>query len=219
MRAFVVLLLLAAPVAAFGDATGAALEACRAYAQRDLANGGQGAGRVVLDRDRDLALQLDAGRAGGQRLSAILTGNGAVAYPGTPGVELSFVCLLTKQERAVFFHWLARRDPSALAQCTRGETTSGAGVRPCLEALLALEERELAQRYAARLQQAHERDAAAGGTRAYEAYAASNIAWREYRDAECTRRSADAGAGRDPTEVLLACKVELSRLRAAEMGR
>jgi len=217
MKALLALLVLAAPALALADATDAALLACRGYAQRELARDGQGAAKVVIDRDRDLVLQRYARSVGTQRVSAILSGNGAVVYGATPGIELSFVCLLA-QKRPLFFHWVPRRDASALAQCTRG-ATQDAGPRPCLESVLLLEERELARLYAARLYEARERDAAASGTRAYQAYEASNKAWRGYRDAECARRSAHAAPGREPDDVLLACKIELSRLRAAEMRR
>jgi uncharacterized protein YecT (DUF1311 family) len=218
MKALLALLMLAAPAAALADATDAALLACRAHAQRELARDAQVSAKVDLDRDRDLVLQRYAGRVGSQRVSEILSGNGAVVYRATPAIELSFICLLAANKRPLFFYWLPRRDASALAQCTR-DTPPDAGPRPCLETLLALEERELAQLYAARLHQARERDAAAGGTQAYQAYEASNNAWREYRDAECARRSAHAAAGREPADVLLACRIELSRLRVAEMRR
>ena len=211
--------MLAAPAVALADATDAALRACRGYAQRELARGGAGVEKVVIDRDRDLVLQRYARGVGSQRVRAILSGNGAVVYGATPGIELSFVCLLAGGDKPLFFHWVPRRDASALAQCTRSAAPRDAGPRPCLESLLLLEERELARLYAARLYEAREHDAADGGTRAYQAYGASNKAWREYRDAECARRSANAAAGRNPGEVLLACKVELSRLRAAEMRR
>ena len=218
MKAILALIMLAAPAVALADATDAALLACRGHAQRELARDGPGSARVEIDRDRHLVLQRYAGRVGSQRVSEILSGNGAVVYQATPAIELSFVCLLAAHRRPLFFYWLPRRDASALVQCTRGAPPD-AGPRPCLESLLALEERELAQLYAARLHQARERDAAAGGSRAYRDYEASNKAWREYRDAECARRSANAAHGREPGEVLLACKVELSRLRAAEMRR
>ena len=219
MKALLALLALAAPAAAFADATGAAADACAAFARRELTRDGASVEKVVIDRDRDLVLQRYARGVGRQRVGAILSGNGAVAYGATPGIELSFVCLLADAQKPLFFHWAPRRDASALAQCSRSAAQRDAGPRRCLESLLLLEERELARLYAARLQEARERDAAAGGTRAYQAYAASNMAWREYRDAECARRSARAAPGHEPGDVQLACKVELSRLRAAEMRR
>jgi uncharacterized protein YecT (DUF1311 family) len=82
-----------------------------------------------------------------------------------------------------------------------------------------LEERELAQHYAMRLQDARERDAAAGNGKAYEAYSRSNKAWLAYRDAECARRALRAPKGSDSEDVRLACKIELSRLRAEDMRR
>jgi len=219
MKALVALLMLVACAAARADATGAAADACAAFARRELVRDGASVEKVVIDRDRDLVLQRYGHGVGRQRVGAILSGNGAVAYGATPGIELSFVCLLAGGSKPLFFHWTPRRDASALAQCTRSAAQRDAGPRSCLESLLLLEERELTRLYAARLYEARERDAADGGTRAYQAYAASNRAWREYRDAECARRSAAPAAGQDAADVVLACKVELTRLRAAEMRR
>jgi uncharacterized protein YecT (DUF1311 family) len=219
MKVLVALLMLSAPTAALADATGAAADACRAYARHELTRDGATIEDVVIERDRDLALQRYGRSVGTQRVGAILSGKGAVVYPSTPGIELSFVCLLARDGRPVFFHWIPRRDASALTQCTRSEALRSAGPRSCLEGLLAVEERDLTQLYGARLQQARERDAAAGGERAYRVLSSSNKAWREYRDAECARRGASPAAGQDAADLVLACEVELTRLRAAEMRR
>lgn len=215
MKALFALALLAAPAAALADAAGAAADACRAYARQEIARGGARVEDVVIERDGDLALQRYGRGVGRQRVDAVLTGNGAVVYEATPGIELSFVCLLAPKSRPVFFHWLPRRNAPALAQCRRSAALR-AGARACLEKLLLVEERELARLYTERLQDARTRDAAAGGDSAYRALTESNRAWRDYRDAECARR---AGRGREAADAVLACKVELSRLRGAEMRR
>lgn len=218
MRTLLALALLAAPAVALAGAAGDAADACRAYARNELERGGARVEDVVIDRDRDLLLQHYGRAVGRQRVDAVLTGNGAVVYEATPGVELSFVCLLAPKARPVFFHWLPRRNAPALAQCRRSAALR-AGPHACLEKLLLVEERELARLYTERLQDARARDAAAGGDSAYRALSESNRAWREYRDAECARRAARGGTHRDAANISLACKVELSRLRGAEMRR
>jgi uncharacterized protein YecT (DUF1311 family) len=218
VKALVAALCLALPAAALAQYSGPAIDACRSYAKRELTRDGARINDVAFDADRDLLLEPYARKIGSQYVRSILSGNGAVVYETTPSVELSFVCLLANERKPVFFFWVPRHNRSALAQCTRSEALR-AGPRPCLEGLLQLEERELAQRYAERLQEARERDAAQGHQQAYDAYARSNKAWLEYRNAECARRSLDAAAGRDPNDVRLACLIELSRLRAAEMRR
>ncbi len=218
MKALLALLCLALPAAALAQYSGPAIDACRSYAKRELTRDGARIQDVAFDADRDLLLERTTRKLGSQTVQSILSGNGAVVYEATPSVELSFVCLLASETKPVFFYWVPRRYRSALAQCTRSEALR-AGPRPCLEGLLQLEERDLTQLYAMRLQEARERGAAAGHEQAYDAYSRSNKAWLEYRNAECARRSVNAAADRDPNDVRLACLIELSRLRAAEMRR
>jgi uncharacterized protein YecT (DUF1311 family) len=218
VKALLALLCLALPAAALAQYSGPAIDACRSYAKRELTRDGARIKDVAFDADRDLLLERYARKIGSQRVHSILSGNGAIVYQTTPSIELSFVCLLATEKKPVFFFWVPRRHRSALAQCTRSEALR-AGPRRCLESLLQLEERELTQRYAERLQEARERAAAQGHQQAYQAYERSNKAWLEYRNAECARRSVNAGADQDPNDVRLACLIELSRLRAAEMRR
>jgi uncharacterized protein YecT (DUF1311 family) len=218
VKALLALLCLALPSVALAQYSGPAIDACRSYAKRELTRDGARIKDVAFDADRDLLLERYARKIGRQYVRSILSGNGAVVYEATPSIELSFVCLLATEKKPVFFFWVPRRHRSALAQCTRSEALR-AGPRPCLEGLLQLEERELTQRYAERLQEARERATAQGHEQAYEAYSRSNKAWLEYRNAECARRSVNAGADQDPNDVRLACLIELSRLRAAEMRR
>jgi len=216
MKALAVLACLLLPGAALAQVSAPALDACRDYAKRELARDGAQFQDLVFDADRDLLLERAARKPGKQLVASILSGNGAVVYETAPSVELSFVCLLAGDKRPLFFYWVPRRQRSALAQCTRSAALR-AGPRACLEGLLQLEERSLGEVYALRLQEARSRDAAAGHEQAYGAYRRSNEAWLQYRDAECARRSAGAAAGRDPDDTRLACMIELSRLRVAEM--
>ena len=144
-------------------------------------------------------------KVGSQFVSSVLSGNGAIVYPGAAAAELSFVCLLADDKHPVFFAWLPRQDTSSLAQCTRDESLRGKP-RQCLEMLQQIAESELGQLYAERFQEANAR-----GEAAVAAYRKSNDEWRQYRDAECDRQ----GAASD--ERRIACLVDLTRRRAWDM--
>jgi uncharacterized protein YecT (DUF1311 family) len=190
---------------------GPAIEACRAFAMKALQRDGTQAKTVVLERDASLSLEREAQKVGSQPVSSILTGNGAVVFEGAPSAELSFLCLLADEKRAVFFAWQARPNAPALSQCTRsdGLRTKAAG---CLDLLLRVAEQDLAQVYAYRFQEANER-----GDKSLAAYRKANDEWREYRDAECTRRRELAPAGIAAEDYQAACMVELTRRRALDM--
>jgi uncharacterized protein YecT (DUF1311 family) len=126
-------------------------------------------------------------------------------YAKAPAVEMSFLCLLADEKRAVFFHWTPRRDAPVLAQCRRGAGDIGG----CLDTLLQVAEQDLTQAYAQRFQEARELDAAAKNEDSTNAFRKAAEAWRAYRDAECARR----GAG----DERKACMVELTRRRALDL--
>jgi uncharacterized protein YecT (DUF1311 family) len=190
-------LLLASP-ATFAQYEGPAVEACRAFALKELKSSD-----AVIDRDRSLLIERYTRKAGSQFVSSVLTGNGAVVYADAPSAELSFVCLLADEKRAVFFSWLPRPEVSALAQCTRSESLRAKPL-PCLDTLLKVAEDDLGQLYAQRLQEANER-----GETVLAVYRKSNEDWRRYRDAECARREGD--------DRRLGCTVDLTRRRALDM--
>jgi len=190
---------------------GAAVEACRAYALKDLHRGGAKANAVVLDRDSSLNLERHSGKVGNQPVSSILTGNGAVVYDSSPSAELSFICLLADEKRPVFFSWQARPNAPALAQCVRSESLRGKE-HDCLELLLRTAEQDLTQIYAYRFQEANER-----GEKSLAAYRKANDEWRDYREAECARRGEAAPSGGSPEDVHAACMVELTRRRALDL--
>lgn len=211
MRRLALLLVLASsPAAAQND--GAALEACRSYAQQELKKEGTKNAHVALDRDQALFLERYGRKLGGQVVSSILTGNGAVVLDNAPSAELAFVCLLANDDkRAVFFNWLPRHNVAPLTQCTRDEGLSGEP-RPCLEILLQVAEADLTQAYAQRFQQAREKSDAS-----LAAFRKSNDEWREYRDAECSRREDLAPQGIAAEDYRLACMVELTRRRGLDV--
>lgn len=190
---------------------GHAVEACRAYALKELKRGGASVNAVVLERDSSLNLERYSGKVGNQPVSSVLTGNGAVVYDGAPSAELSFICLLADEKRPVFFSWQARPNAPVLAQCQRSETLRGQE-RSCLELLLRTAEQDLSQVYAYRFQEANER-----GDKSLAAYRKANDEWREYREAECARRGETAPPGASPEGVHAACMVELTRRRALDM--
>ena len=190
---------------------GPAVEACRAYALKELQRGGNQAKGVVIERDQSLNIARYSGKVGAQPVSSILTGNGAVVYDGTPSAELSFVCLLADEKRPVFFSWQPRPNAPVFAQCARSETLRGKE-RDCLELLLRTAEQDLSLVYAVRFQEANER-----GEKSLAAYRKANDEWREYRDAECARQSEAAPSGVSSADYQAACMVELTRRRALDM--
>ena len=208
---FLVFFLLAGP--AFAQYSGPAVEACRAYAKQELARDGSRAKDVVFEHDQELSLERYTRKVGNQFVSSILRGNGAVVLEGAPSAELAFVCLLADDKRAVFFEWLPRRNPSALAQCTR----DGGKPRPCLETLLQVVENDLMQIYALQFQDARERDHGAGSEKAVTSFRRANDEWRQYRDAECARRTEHTPKDVAADDYRLACLVELTRRRALDM--
>jgi uncharacterized protein YecT (DUF1311 family) len=187
---------------------GPAVEACRAYALKEVQRDGVKNARVIFERDRHLLMERYTRKVGTQFVSSVLTGNGAVVYEGSPSAELSFVCLLADDKRPVFFNWLGRQDTAALAQCTRDESLRGKP-RPCLDLLLRAAEDELGQLYALRLTEATQRGEAALAT-----YRKANDEWRQYRDAECQRRGATGGEAHQA-----ACIIDLTRRRAWDMSQ
>ena len=203
-------------VNALAQYAGPAVETCLGYAQRQLARDANTARTVILERDHNLVIERYTRKVGNQFVSSILTGNGAVVFANAPSAELAFICLLADDKRAVFFEWLPRRDASAMAQCTRDDTTR-TNPRPCLQTLMEVTEADLSQAYALRLTEARERDVAAGNEAWSDRYRASNKAWMQYRDAECLRRKDWTPAGVDPGDFQLACIVELTRRRLVDM--
>jgi len=195
---------------------GPAVEACRAYAKREIARDGTKAKDVVIERDQRLSLERYTRKLGTQFVSSVLTGNGAVVLENAPSAELGFICLLADEKRAVFFEWLPRANVSALAQCTRDRALREKP-RSCLEVLLQVAENDLMQVYAMRFQDARERDDKAKNEAAIATYRKSNDEWRQYRDAECARRRDYAPQGVAPDDYQIACVVDLTRRRALDM--
>jgi hypothetical protein len=197
--------------AAHAQYQGPAVEACRAYALKELKRDGTEAKTVVIERDAQLSLEREARKVGSQPVSSILTGNGAVVFDGAPSSELSFVCLLADERRPVFFAWQARPNAPSLTQCTRSDALRGKASE-CLALLQRVAEQDLAQVYAYRFQEANER-----GEKSLAAYRKANDEWREYREAECGRRRELAPSDVSPDDFQAACMVELTRRRALDM--
>jgi uncharacterized protein YecT (DUF1311 family) len=207
----VVIGLMAFPVVGQAQYNGPAVEACRAYAKKELQREGSAASEVVFERDASLLMERYTRKVGNQFVSSILTGNGAVVLKGSPSVELSFICLLADEKRPVFFNWLPRQNAPALEQCRRNEEVR-AQSRSCLELLLRTAEQDLSLVYAHRFQEANER-----GEKSLAAYRRSTDEWRQYRDAECGRRREHAPSGVSPEDFETGCVIELTRRRALDM--
>lgn len=210
MRKLLLLLLfVAAPAVA--QYNGPAVEACRAYAKKELEREGTKVTDVVLERDGRLILDRYTRKLGSQFVSSMLMGNGAIVLAGTPASELQFICLLADEKRPVFFSWMPRSDTSALSQCGRSAELKGKP-RLCLELLQRISDQDLTVLYAQRFQDANER-----GEKVVAAYRKSNEEWLQYRDAECTRQRDYAPQGVAPEDAQLACVVDLTRRRAFDM--
>jgi uncharacterized protein YecT (DUF1311 family) len=216
MKTIITILAALLPTLASAQYDGPGVEVCRLYAQQQLKRDASTARGVVIERDQNLVIERYTRKVGNQFVSSILTGNGAVVFANAPSAELAFLCLLADDKRAVFFEWLPRRDASAMAQCTRDDTTR-ANPRSCLQVLIEVSESDLTQAYAARLTESRQRDAASSNEAASERYRASNTAWLQYREAECQRRKDQTPAGVDPGDYQLACTIELTRRRLVDM--
>jgi uncharacterized protein YecT (DUF1311 family) len=203
---------------AFAQYDGPAVDTCLAYAKSEAKREGTSAKDIVFERDQSLMLERYTRKLGNQFVSSILRGNGAVVLNNAPSAELSFMCLLADDKRAVFFEWLPRLNPSAMAQCTRDEVLRGKP-RTCLETLLSVAETDLMQAYSAHFQEARERDNKAGNEAAVNTFRKANEEWRQYRDAECQRRRDHTPKGIAAEDLLLACAVELTRRRALDMRK
>lgn len=200
------LLLLALPPAAWAQYAGPAVETCRAYGERELKKPGADVKGLVFDKDAALIIERASRKMGSQFVSSVLSGNGAIARPVGPAIELSFVCLLASDKQALYFHWVPRKDAPTLAQCRRG-TAPG----ECLQLLLDLAERDLVEAAAYRFQDSLEADAKAGNENASNAYRDAATGWRAYRDAECARR------GPSGSDEWRACMVDLTRRRHLDL--
>ena len=200
-------MLSAAATQVFAQYAGPAVETCRTYAERDARKSTAKVQAVVFDKDRELNIDRYTAKVGSQFVSSILYGNGAITLGGgVPATEMTFVCLLADEKRAVFFHWFPRRDAPALAQCRRGGA-SNAGA--CLDTLLNAAEQELIELYAQHTVDARQADAKAGNESASNSFRRGSDAWKAYRDAECRRRPVG--------EERKACMVELTRRRALDL--
>lgn len=214
MKLLFLLMFIATPV--FAQYNGPAVETCRAYVKREMARDGGRAKDVVIERDQWLSIERYTRKMGNQFVSSILRGNGAVVLENAPSAELSFICLLADDKRALFFEWLPRANAPALVQCSRDEAFRDQP-RPCLQTLLSVAEHDLMQTYALHFQEARERDQNAGNEDAATTFRKANEEWRQYRDAECSRRRDHAPKGVTPEDHHLACVVELTRRRALDM--
>ncbi|MDH4326584.1 MAG: DUF1311 domain-containing protein [Betaproteobacteria bacterium] len=206
MRALLLLVLAALPFGAPAQYSGPALDACRAFGERELKRDGADVKSLAFDNDRHLLLERESRKLGAQAIGASLSGHGAIVRELGPAVEISFVCLLATERRALWFHWLPRRDAPTLQQCRR---SADAGT--CLEVLLNLAESDLVESAALRFQESLDADAKAGNDAASTAYRNAAAAWRNYRDLECARR------GPAGSDAWRACRIDLTRWRYLDL--
>ncbi len=205
-KLLVLFALLTAAAPALAQYSGPAVQACRAFAEAEIRKTSPVAAAVRFDNDANLNLERTSRKLGSQQVRSLLSGNGAVVYPQGVPVELSFLCLLADDKRALFFHWIPRTEAPALAQCRRTKETAA-----CLDALLVVAEQELTMRYAGLFVDARAQDDKAGNENAANAFRRSSEAFLAYRAAECARRGA---AGSEPHK---SCMVDITRRRALDL--
>jgi uncharacterized protein YecT (DUF1311 family) len=210
------LLLLGFSTSAVAQYNGPAVNTCLAYAKQEAVRDGTRAKDIIFERDQELVIERYTRKLGSQFVASVLKGNGAVVLEGSPSAELSFICLLASDKQAVFFDWLPRAHPSAIAQCTRDDGLRGKP-RPCLELMQRVVENDLTQAYAEQFQSAREVDSKNGNEAAVGAFRRANQEWLQYRDAECARRRDQAPKSVSAEDHQLACVVELTRRRALDM--
>lgn len=204
----ILLALVLLPFSAWAQYAGPGVETCRAFAEREQKQDGTAVAKVVFDRDQNLGIDRYTRKVGSQFVASLLYGNGAIVYPKGLAIEMSFVCLLADDKRAVFFHWVPRENASALSQCSRSAASGNAAT--CLDSLLQVVEQDLTAAYALRFQEARDADAKAGNENAITAFRRSNDAWIAYRDAECARRGGTPDARKG-------CVIDLSRRRLPDV--
>ena len=209
-------LLLLFSTSAMAQYKGPAVDTCLAYAKQEAVRDGTRAKDIIFERDQELVIERYTRKLGSQFVSSVLKGNGAVVLDGAPSAELSFICLLASDKQALFFDWLPRAHPSALAQCTRDDELRGKP-RPCLELMQRIVENDLTQAYAEQFQTARDRDGKSGNEAAIGAFRKANEEWLQYRDAECARRREHAPKGISPEDHQLACVIDLTRRRAVDL--
>lgn len=207
----VVFLLLMLAIPAKAQYSGPAVDSCLSFAAGELRQSAAKPAKVVFDRDRDLSIERHTRKAGSQLVSSLLFGNGAIVYAQGAPIEISFVCLLADEKRAVFFTWVPRRDAPVLEQCRRSPEFAN-----CLDGLLQVAEQDLTALYSKHFVEARETDAKAGNESAVTTFRRSADAWRAYRDAECARRSGPSASGASG-DANKACLVELTRRRALDL--
>ncbi len=202
-RALLLALLL--PLPALAQYSGPAVEACRIYAEQEQKDPARKAA-VVIEKDRHLIIDRYTRKVGSQFVSSVLYGNGSFVLTIGPAVEITFICLLADNKRAIYFGWTPRMDSSALTQCSRANAAQAQG---CVDIIAQVTEQDLTQAYATRFQEAREADAKASNEDAANAIRRSNQAWLAYRDAECARHAKpDARKG---------CVVDLTRRRLLDV--
>lgn len=192
-----------------------ALESCRAVVVPELRHDGKPAVALELDEDK-VVLETAEGSIGEQPIAAVLSAPGEIRRPSEPAKPVRLICLLGPGDSAVFAHLVPTEPPSALDVCY-GRSAIRLDVAPCLEAALAAAERDLADRLAAARKEAADLDRVTGRTHTAAALEASQRAWLAYRDEECHRRAALVAGGTGEGDIGLACRVDVTSARAAEL--
>ena len=192
-------------------------ERCASHARTVFAGGDDTIAEIALDAEEQAVARFAVRRIGAQPASAVASGSGGLRRKDGERVAFRWICVLDDRGRAVFFHAGPEPAPRSLAECWRW-SPSRAELDECLATELLEAERalEVAERDAHAA--ARRRTIATGREGATAAQAASDGAWRAYRDAECDRIAELAAGGSGAGDFYRACLIDRARARIRELG-
>ena len=210
-------LVAAGPAAAQADRDAPLRERCATHARAVLAGGDDAVAEIVLDAEDQAVARFAVRRTGAQPASAVASGSGGLRRRTGERVALRWVCVLDDRGRAVFFHAGPEPAPRSLAECWRW-SPSRAELDECLASELLEAERALEAAERGAHEAVRRLTIATGRQSAMAAQAASDQAWRAYRDAECDRIAELAAGGSGAGDFYRACLIDRARARIRELG-
>ena len=192
----------------------AAVQACEAPTSLALRAREPSFQSLVLEPAATTRIEKRPTYVGRQPLAMVVAGHGTARQDGSPGSDVSYLCLIAPSGEAVFVDVTARDGSTILAECS--DSTADPSRLACLSDLLRQAELGLAEAEAKAVVRARTGTPRAKRAEVEEPVATSIGAWRVYRDAECDRqRDADP---HQSTDLYQACRVGLTRERVRQLG-
>ncbi len=192
-----------------------ALDSCRSMVEPELRHAGKAAVGLAID-DKKMLLETVKGAIGDQAVTAVLSAPGDIQRSGEPDTEVRLICLVGPGDTALFAH-LVRTGPVSSLEVCYSRSSVRLDIAPCLEGALKTAEQAMDGQLQAARKDAADLDKVTGRTHTAAALEASQRAWVAYRDEECHRRSALVAGGTGEGDIGLACRVDLTNARAAEL--